>query len=301
MTDNPTQVSQADYEYFNGGMVQYHTQSSVLVSSSPYLNHAGLRALIAQEMLRRNGPGIPSTAFIPEVSQALHDLEDMPTILRLFEEEKARLPDFKHWLERRMLSEFKPEDVKHCKPGTLGYVIHDFVVNSGYQMDYFFQGMKVDSDYTYYLKERAFTHDIEHMVTGFETNFGGEVALLTANMYAYYNYFCPELAAFFNRVSTYLRAKTYMKSGLHYPQAFKVQLDAEFIGAQQGRNWKSPLMMVPWHDMIDRSLTEIREKYGIGEVLPPGYWRWTNAVAEDEPATPAPAAASEAFHTQPRA
>ncbi len=288
------EVSQADYEYFNGSIVQHATESSVLISSSKYLNNAPLRALIAQEMLRRNGPDMPNTAFIPEVAQILHNLEDMPAIFRLFEEEKARLPEFRNWLDRRVLSDFKVEEVKHCKPGTLGHVIHDFLANSGYQMDYFFQGMKVDSDYTFYLKERTFTHDIEHMVTGFETNHAGEVALLTANMYAFYNYFCPELAAFFNRVSTYLRAKTYMKSGLHYPEGFKVQLDAEFVGAQQGRNWKMPLMLVPWREMIDRPLVDIRAEFGITEVLPAGHWDWTTAVAEDpRPAEPALAAAAE--------
>lgn len=285
------EVSQADYDYFNGAMVQHTTESSVLVSSSRYLNDAPLRALIAQEMLRRNGPDVPSTAFIPEVAQILHNMEDMPTVIRLFEEEKARLPEFRRWLERRVQSDFTAEDVKHCQPGTLGHVIHDFLTGSGYQIDYFFQGLKVENDYTFYLKERTFTHDVEHMVTGFETNHAGEIALLTANMYAFYNYFCPELAAFFCRVPSYLRAKTFMKNGLHYPEAFKVQLDAEYIGAQQGRNWKLPLMLVPWRELIDRPLDEIRDEYGIGEVLPSGHWDWTNAVSEDpRPAEPALAA-----------
>ena len=283
------EVSKADYEYFNGAIQKHTTESSVLISSSKYLNNAPLRALIAQEMLRRNGPDMPNTAYIPEVAQILHDLEDMPNIFRLFEEEKARLPEFKAWLDRRVLSDFKAEEVKHCKPGTLGAVIYDFLANSGYNIDYFFQGMTVDSDYTYYLKERTFTHDIEHMVTGFETNHAGEVALLTANMHAYYNYFRPELAAYFNRVGSYLKAKTIMKSGLHYPEAFKVELEAEYIGAKQGRNWKMPLMMVPWRDMIDRPLEDIRAELGITDPPAPGIWSWTTAVAED-PRTSAPVA-----------
>lgn len=274
-------VSKADYEYFNGSIRKIETESSVLISSSKYLNNAELRALIAQEMLRRNGADMPNTAYIPEVAQIMHQLEDMPTILRLFEEEKQRLPEFRRWLDSRKLSDFKPSDVEHCKPGTLGSVIYDFLTNSGYNNDVFFQGMKVDSDYTFYLKERAFTHDIEHMVTGFETNHGGEIALLTANMYATYEYFTPELAAYFNRIPTYLRAKSYMKSGLHYAASFKVMLDAERLGMEQGLKWKMPLMMVPWRDMIDRPVTEIREELGITDVLPSGHWDWTNDVVQD--------------------
>jgi ubiquinone biosynthesis protein Coq4 len=275
------EVSKADYEYFNGAIVKHATESSVLISSSKYLNDAPLRALIAQEMLRRNGPDMPNTAYIPEVAQILHNLEDMPGIFRLFEEEKARLPEFKRWLDRRMLSDFKAEDVAHCKPGTLGHIIHDFLTGSGYQIDYFFQGMKVDSDYTYYLKERTFTHDIEHMVTGFETNYAGEIALLNANMYAYYNYFRPELAAYFNRVSSYLKAKSIMKVGLHYPEGFKMTLEAEFIGAKQGREWKRPLMMMPWRDWIDWPIEKVRAECGIADVLPPGCWTWTTALVDE--------------------
>jgi ubiquinone biosynthesis protein Coq4 len=253
----------------------------VLISSSPYLNNAALRSLIAQEMLRRNGPDMPNTAYIPEVAQILHDLEDMPAILRLFEEEKQRLPAFRRWLEERKQSSFAIEDVKDCAPGTLGAVIYDFIANSGYKMDLFFQGMKVETDHQFYLKERTLTHDIEHMITGFETNHAGEVALLAANARAYYGYFRPELAAYFNRVGTYLKAKTVMKSGLFYPEAFKIELDAEDFGARQGRNWKMPLMMLPYRDLIHRQVCDIRAEYGITPVLEPGVWNWTTALSED--------------------
>jgi ubiquinone biosynthesis protein Coq4 len=274
-------VSQADFDYYNGAIKKIPTESSVLVSSSPYLNHAGLRALIAQEMLRRNGPDVPNTAFIPEVAQIFHELEDHALILRLFEEEKKRLPEFRQWLERRQLADFTVDDVKGSAPGTLGAVIYDFLANSGYQIDHFFQGMKIETDFDFYLKQRTYTHDIEHMITGFETDHAGEIALLAANARAFYRYFRPELAAFFNRVGAYLKAKTTMKSALFYPESFKIELDAEDFGAQQGRNWKMPLMLLPYRDMLDRQVSDIRAEYGITPTLPSGTWKWTTAVSED--------------------
>jgi ubiquinone biosynthesis protein Coq4 len=289
------EVSKADYEYFNGTIRNLTTESSVLISSSPYLNSPQLRALIAQEMLRRNGPDVPNTAFIPEVAQILHQLEDLPTILGLFEEEKTRLPAFKTWLERRRVSDFKAHEVEHCKPGTLGFIIHDFLANSGYSNDFFFQGMIVDSDFTFYLKERAYTHDIEHIITGFEPNHAGEIALLAANSRSYYRYFRPELASFFNRVPAYLKAKTLLKDTLYYPQAAAVHYEAEDIGAAQGRCWKMPLMLAPWRDLIDTSVEEIRQEYGIVDPPPPGHWAWTTAVSEDprySAAAPPPTAAA---------
>ncbi|WOK35434.1 Coq4 family protein [Sphingomonas sp. C3-2] len=274
-------VSQADFEYFNGAITKHETESSVLISSSRYLNHGPLRALIAQEFLRKNGADMPNTAFIPEVAQILHQLEDVPAIEQMIQEEAERLPEFRAWLDRRLLSDFKAEEVKDSKPGTLGAVIYDFIANSGYNMDYFFQGMQVRSDYEYYLKERTLTHDIEHMVTGFETNFCGEIALLEANFRGFCNYFKPELAAVFMRVPTYLKSKSIMKAGLHYPKALVEMHKAMDIGAAQGNSWKKPLTLLPWRDMVDWKIEDIREEYGITGAPPSGYWDWTNAIAED--------------------
>jgi ubiquinone biosynthesis protein COQ4 len=279
-------VGQADLDYLNSGSKEIRTESSVLVSSSPYLNHAKLRDLIAQEMLRRNGADLPPAAFIGDVAQIFHQLEDQANIQRLFELEKKRLPDFRAWLERRQLADFKAEELKDCAPGTLGAVIYDFLANSGYKTDFFFQGMKVETDFEFCQKERALTHDIEHMITSFETDHAGEMALLAANARAIYKYFRPELAAFFHRVGTYLQAKTLMKSGLFYPEAFKVELEAQDLGAQQGHNWKMPLMMLPYRDLVHTQINDIRAEYGITPTIPSGAWKWTTAANED----PRPAA-----------
>lgn len=275
------EISNADLAYYNGKMKTSSTESSVLVSSSPYLNHAGLRDLIAQEMLRRNGPDMPNTAFIPQVAQILHQLEDMPKVLGLIEEEKRRLPAFRSWLDQRVPLLFEADDVKDCAPGTLGFGIHDFLVHSGYSMDHFFQGMAVDSDYAYLLKAVTVTHDLQHILTGFETDYAGEVALGAANTRAVYNYFCPDFASYLNRIPSYLKAKSVMKAGLYYPMGFKISLDAEDFGAQQGRNWTVPLMMLPYRDLIHRQMDDVRSAFGITPTIPPGHWTWTTPFAQD--------------------
>ena len=280
---NEAKIGDADRAYFNGAIKTVTTDSSVLVSSSRYLNHAPLRALIAQEMLRRNGPDMPNTAFIPEVAAIFHEMEDMPRIIELFEMEKARLPQFAKWLADRHLADFTIAELSGCKPGTLGAAIHDFMVSSGYQLDLFFQEVQVVNDFTFYLRQTALTHDIEHMVTGFGPNHGGEVALLTANMHAKARYFHPELSAFFSRIMTYLKAKTIMKDGLHYPEAMVLNLEAEYRGAEQGRNWKYPLMLVDWRAYVDWQISDIRKELNITPVED-GLWLETNRLCnEDDP------------------
>ncbi|MFM2370977.1 MAG: hypothetical protein RIS85_699 [Pseudomonadota bacterium] len=277
------QIGDADRAYFNGNIRKVETESSVLVSSSKYLNSPVLRGLIAQEMLRRNGPDLPNTAYIPEVAQVLHDLEDMPRVIELFEMEKARLPLFRQWLENRSLSNFTLDETRHCKPGTLGAAIHDFMANSGYQLDLFFQEIQVVNDFTFYLRQTALTHDIEHIISGFGPNHGGEVALINANMHAKVRYFHPDLSAFFNRIAYYLKAKTIMKDGLFYPEAMAVNLEAEFIGAEQGRNWAYPLMLVDWRRYIDVQIADIRRELNITPVID-ARWDQTNRLCnEDDP------------------
>ncbi|MEZ5742508.1 MAG: Coq4 family protein [Sphingomonadaceae bacterium] len=277
-------IGAGEREYFNGRIQKVETESSVLVSSSKYLNSAELRALIAQEMLRRNGPDLPNTAYIPEVAEKLMMLEDFPRIMQLFEEEKARLPRFKEWCDKRALADFKKDEVKDCAPGTLGAALFDFMENSGYELDIFYREVQVVNDFTFYLRQTAVTHDIEHIVTGFGPNHGGEVALLTANMHSKVRYYHPELANFFNRIQTYLKAKTIMKDGLHYPEAMAINLEAEFKGAEQGRNWKFPIQLAPWRDWADWQIADIREELGITPVPPEGLWADTNRLCnEDDP------------------
>ena len=274
-------VGEGERAYFNGGIQQIGTDSSVLVSSSRYLNHGELRSLVAQEMLRRNGPDLPNTAYIPEVAQIMMVLEDYPRIMELFEQEKARLPLFKAWCDNRSLSDFKKDDVRHCKPGTLGAALFNWMETSGYELDVFYRELVVVNDLTFYLRQAALNHDIEHLVTGFGPNHGGEIALLNANMYSRVRYFHPELAAFFCRIQGYLKSKTIMKDVLHYPEAFALNVEAEFVGASQAHNWTYPIMLADWRAMIDWQMDDIRKERGITPVPPADLWADTNRLCNE--------------------
>lgn len=272
-------VSQADMDYFNGAIRRVTTDSSVLVSSSKYLNDPDLRTLISQEMLRKNGPDVPTTAYIPEVAIRMGALTDQADLTKLLAEERVKNPDFAAWLDRRHLSDFKADELKDSRPDTLGAMIYDFLANSGFENDLFYRGMKIDSDFQYYQKERVFTHDIEHMVTGFGPNFCGEIALLSVNFQAFYSYFTPKLAHYFSNLSAYLYSKSMMKSVLHYPDVMPAFLEATRLGLEQGGRLKRPLLMTPWRDYIDFKLADLREELGIGETVPPGHWQWTSAAS----------------------
>jgi ubiquinone biosynthesis protein COQ4 len=276
-----SKIGDAELAYFNGAGDAISTLSSTLISSSPYLNNAHLRDMMGQEMLRRNGPDLPNTAYIPDVVKMMMEYEDWGRIVTLIETEKQRLPAFKAWLDGRQISLFTPEELSGAEPGTLRHVIWDFVTNSGMNMDFFYQGMAIESDLDFLMKERSITHDIEHMITGFEANHAGEIALLKANERALFNYFVPEFAAFINRTGSFLLSKSKLRCGLFYPECYKVELEAEEIGIAQGKKWKQPLFIIPYRDYLDWKVVDIREEFEITAAPPAGYWSWTTAVSED--------------------
>ena len=281
MTDVSQKIGDAEMAYFNGSGPKITTQSSTLISSSPYLNDPRLRDLMAQEMLRRNGSDLPNTAYIPDTVKLMMEHEDWARIMQLVEEEKQRLPAFKAWLDGRNISLFKSDELAGAEPGTLRHVIWDFVTNSGMSMDFFYQGMEIRTDLEFMMKERSVTHDIEHMITGFETNHAGEIALLKANERAIFNYFSAELANFFFRTGAFLLAKSKMRCSLYYPECYKIELEAEEVGIAQGKNWKNPLFVIPYRDYLDWKIVDIREEFGITQAPPSGYWDWTTATSED--------------------
>lgn len=78
--------------YLLRGMRAVTTESSVLVSSSKYLNHPRLRDWVASCTLRRSGHDRPATADTHELNLILREIQDYDRIDELFERERATNP-----------------------------------------------------------------------------------------------------------------------------------------------------------------------------------------------------------------
>lgn len=70
--------------YFLRGTRPVTTSSSILVSSSKYLNNPRLRDWVAMISLRQNGQDLPAAAELVELFDILHDLRDYERIESLF-------------------------------------------------------------------------------------------------------------------------------------------------------------------------------------------------------------------------
>ncbi|WP_311269588.1 Coq4 family protein [Sphingobium sp. WCS2017Hpa-17] len=248
--------------------------SSILVSSSPYLNNPRFRDVYAQMGLKRDGHDLPSAYLIPEVQRAFDEVTPAGLLDELLEEARGRLPEFADWLDRRFVSRFAAKDLARHAPGTLGAELRRFITESGMEVDFMFRA-EARSDLEYLNKRRVQVHDIEHMVTGFDPSPVGEIALIVANIEANDRYFGSGLAAELNRFGTFLVSTSLMRAGLHYPNILHAYFEGIALGRSLGRRQTRPLFMIQWEEFLDWSLTDIRSHFGFDEAPAPDHWAWT--------------------------
>jgi len=266
-------VDQNEAAYLKGGVMPLTSDSSVLISSSKYLNSAAMRTLVAQEMLRKYGADLPPAYFIPETMAAFAEVTDYPEVLGLFATERAANPEFAAWMDARDLSDFSVAKLRDHRPGTLGEQVYRFVAESGLDIDFMFKGAPED-DFQYWLKRFVQSHDIQHMATGLDVTPIGEYALIQLNTQQYFDHLTPELAAQLSQQPTFGISCGLMRSTLHYPRTMPLLLDALALARRMARELRRPLFYVRWEDYFDCSIAEIREDLNIIDAPADGEWAW---------------------------
>ena len=251
------------------------THSSILVSSSPYLNNAELRELIAQEALRRNGRDLNPLYFLPPLVNEINKVAGYENNLNAILRERELKPEFAAWLDARYFSKYSAEAVAHCAPGTLGAKIHDFIVGSGMNMGFHYNGEPIEDDLQYYLMRTAQSHDIEHMVTGLEPVFFGEAALIYFKAAMEGNYFSPAVAAITHRQILTSNATAFMRCNFHYPHLIPGLIEAMRVGADMASRAKKFFLYIKWEEYYDLPLDALREELGLSGFPVPGAWHWS--------------------------
>jgi ubiquinone biosynthesis protein Coq4 len=265
--------SQNEMDYLRGGKKPLSTDSSVLISSSKYLNSSAMRFVAAQEMLRKYGTDLPPAYSQPDIISAFGELKDQDYILRLFEAERQNKPEFAQWMEDRFISKFVPAELEQFGPGTLGRMVYEFVTISGFDIDFMFRDAP-NNDYQYWLKRFIQSHDIQHMVTGLDVTPIGEYALGNLNTTNYYDYFSPELAAELCRETTFSLSCALMRANMHYQKTAPLLFDALIVGREMAKGLKRPLFFVRWEDYFGYTIEEIREALNIVGAPASGAWAW---------------------------
>lgn len=251
----------ADYSYLMSGITNVETDSSVLISSSRYLNDARIRDWIATHLLRRNGPDVPTPSDSIQLVQILREVQDIDHINALFASERRRNPALDAWFKEGFVSTFQAEDLAQYAPDTVGGLFYAQLSGLGMQID-IVPPFTPRNDFEYFQLRAGQTHDFEHLLGGGGFDFIGELVPYYMRLTNLFVHMSPELAGELSVFSILGSTRILTRAVLHYPQTWLTVQNAAARGAIVGRK-SAPIHMMRYEDVFALPLDAAREALGI--------------------------------------
>lgn len=236
--------------------------TTMLSSTSKYLNHPRLRHWVAVESLRRNGSDMDHYGGPMEIIDIFRELDDADEINRLFGEARARDPQLDAWFEARFLTPHDLDALAELPEGTLGREYQKMLAEQGLQAD-FLPFESTVSDYDYFHRRHSQTHDIEHLVVGYRYDPLGEFALIAARTTNLLKHLGQELGEHISVVSNLLVSTGIARFGCHYPHLLPPLYKALGEGNRIGEQLRVPLFMPRYEEMFDWTIEAVREELGV--------------------------------------
>lgn len=249
-----------DIPYLLRGVNPVSTESSVLVSSSKYLNHPRLREWMSTITLKRNGSDRPAQAEMYEAVGILDELQDFDYIEDLFTKARKSDPALDRWFDEGFLSNFGADDFKTYDEGTLGYIFNRDVIEKNFDLVIYDQAQP-KTQYEYFRYRSGQTHDLEHIMTGGDFHYMGELVPAWARITTHFKHFEPELAGELSVLSMFVNLRYTVRTMLNYPQAWPVCQNAVERGMKVGRE-SGPFFMAKYEDAFHLPLEEARVALG---------------------------------------
>lgn len=251
-----------EVSYLMRGVMPVETESSVLVSSSKYLNDPRLREWIAMIALRRNGHDFPPPAEMHTLPRILDELRDHDHIEAMFTEERKVNPALDRWMSEGFISDYKIEDFKDYAPGTVGGIFYDWITAGNYGIQ-IVPWTKPQTQLQFYNMRSGQTHDFEHILCGGGFNSMGE---LVPYWYRLTNVFKhirnPELAGELSVLQMLGSLRYTVRTLLHYPHIWEVTVDAMQRGMRVGQQ-SDALFMAKLEDVFHLPVAEARAVLGV--------------------------------------
>jgi len=260
-------------------IVYYHgrrrvaTESSVLVSSSPFLNDVRLREWLSVESLRRNGPDYPLLYGIPSMVEAVEQGRDEDKVAALIATERAKNPELDRWFAERFISSFTLEDLADNPEGSVGRLLFEHMDSLGLEPELTPQRM-VDPDWVPQSDIEFFTlrfnqiHDFNHILGEIGFDVIAEIwptGLMTGNIFAHVG---AELAGELLRLNTLTTFPWFIRAMLSYPAAWPTIWRNMSEGYRVGQQ-SDLLFTVRYEDILHLSPAEARDAIGMRGVTGP--------------------------------
>ncbi|AZI34969.1 hypothetical protein NT2_03_00050 [Caenibius tardaugens NBRC 16725] len=250
-----------DTPYLLRGMKSVATESSTLISSSPYLNDPRLRDWIATSFLRRSGKDRPTSADAYALHLILRDILDLDRIEELFTAQRKTSPELDRWFSEGFSSTFTVDELLAYPEGSLGYVFGRYLADNAFQID-IVPRFEPKNQFEYYSLRSGQTHDLEHIITGGNFDILGELVPYYARLTNVPRFLDAELAGMVNVGQLLGAQRLICRTGLHYQQSFLAAMAASQGGMRVGLE-SGPIFMAKYEDVFHLPIPEARAALGI--------------------------------------
>ncbi|MCA8969148.1 MAG: hypothetical protein KDC95_05170 [Planctomycetes bacterium] len=190
----------------------------------------------------------------PEHTESVFDIEDGLRDLeatQLAVDYLDSIPSVRAMAEERYLREVPDVDqLASLRPGTLGHCYALHLRAHGFDPDYY-RKVDVESDRDYYAMRVRQTHDIWHVVTGFDPSAIGELALKSV-----------EIAQLRRPMAAVIVAGGILRYLVKDPHDLQAMLEAVDRGFRIGSE-AQPLLAEKWEEQWDEPLDSIRTRLNV--------------------------------------
>lgn len=250
-----------DYSYLMQGIKEIPTDSSVLVSSSKYLNDARVRDWVATHLLRRNGPDVPTPSDSIQLVQILREVQDIDHINALFAAEREKNPALDAWFKESFVSSFGLDDLKQYEPNTVAGIFYQQLNDNNLDVN-LVPPFTPSNDFEYFQLRAGQTHDFEHILGGGGVDFIGELVPYYMRLTNLFIHMSPELAGELSAFSILGSTRILTRAVLHYPQTWLITQNAMERGARVGRE-SEPIYTMRFEDVFAMTPEDAREALGV--------------------------------------
>ena len=254
-----------DVPYLMRGITEVATDSSMLVSSSKYLNDPVLRDWVSTHMLRRSGQDRPSPSDSMTLVGILGRLQDKAAIEAMFTAERRRNPALDRWFEERFISTYGRSDLERHPTGSVGRIFYDYLTRGGFEVDLVAR-YEPKTQLEYFNFRAGQTHDLEHIMGGAGFDYLGELVPYYMRLTNLFKVFGPELAGELSVFAILGSTRILTRCVLHYPQTWLTALETVERGARIGRA-SDAFFMARFEDVFHLTPVEAREVLGIREAV----------------------------------
>lgn len=254
-------MNEEDLPYLQRGRQKVETTSSVLISSSKYMNDFRIREWVMTQCLKRNGRDYPVTYGIPSLIDAVREVQDHERIEELFNEARRGWPEFDKWLDERWLARLTRDDMASCPEGSVGGIWYKWLASAGMQVD-IIPTFEPRSGFEYFFLRGVQVHDIMHILSGGGFDGIGEIMPAFLKYGNLFRHFTPELAGLLNVQNTLLTIPMFMRGPLHYPELTLRMFELSHYAMKVGEQ-SDALFLPRYEDWLDLPLEEARRKFGV--------------------------------------